>query len=238
MTTALAERPSTAKPVALPSAWVDRLFQRLAAAYGSEKFVSLFRNQEMADVKALWAAELSGLSADELRHGLEAMRAKHPSWPPSLYEFFALCRPTSAFDPEAAFVIAVRGLTARKEGQMGEWPNRAIYWTAMDVSAFDVLGSTWPQIRARWTDALRKRMDDPNPPQVPEPPKQLAAPTYEADADAEKRLQDMRNLVVKKDGFRSWAHAVLKRHENGDPNITPLALEMAKVSAAGGVWNG
>jgi len=76
---------------ALPSAWIDRLFERLAVAYGTEKFTAIWRGQDIDRVKAVWAAELGKFTAAELRAALVALPNKHPSWPPTLYEFVELC---------------------------------------------------------------------------------------------------------------------------------------------------
>jgi len=160
----------------LPSAWIDRLFSRLALTYGN-KFADMWRGQDVESVKQMWANEMAGFTADEIRLALETLRTSNPAWPPTLYEFMDLCRPAPpAINPEVAFCEAMRGLERRKRGEMGDWSHKAIYWAAIDVSAFDVLNLSWPQVKGRWTQAFEKRLADPNLPPIPEPPKQLTAP--------------------------------------------------------------
>ena len=60
-------------------------------AYGTEKVMTLWRGQDLGEVKALWAAELGQFTAAEIKAALVALPGKHPSWPPTLYEFIDLC---------------------------------------------------------------------------------------------------------------------------------------------------
>lgn len=87
----LPANPSTS----LPQSWVDRLFQRLHTVYGN-KFAEMWKGQLVEDVKATWGSELSRLTGAELKTGLERLRTNHPSWPPTLFEFSALCRSNAA----------------------------------------------------------------------------------------------------------------------------------------------
>lgn len=229
METAVTERPET-RSTALPSAWIDKLFGRFAAAYGTEKFASLWRGQKLEDVKAMWAAELSRFTTEELRQGFESLRHTHKSWPPTLYEFADVCRPEAAVNHEAAFYEAVRGTQARRQGKAGEWSSKAIYWASVDVSAFDLLGSTWPQMRARWIAALDRRLTDPNLPPIPEPALQLTASN---DPPYERTMAGFDELVskLKGDGREAdplaWARKIIERHEAGDTTITPWVLRSA-----------
>lgn len=231
---AIAERQSTAQPSALPDRWIVALFDRFAMTYGSEKFAQMWRGQQLVDVRAFWASQLAALSADELRAGAEQLRPRHPTWPPTLHEFIELCRPSAAtIDPEGAFHEAVRGLEARKHGKMGEWSSRAIYWAAIDVSAFDMLGVPYPHLRARWTRALEARMRDANLPQIPEPSKQLPAPAPVSRSEAAVALDNLRADIGH--GGRSqranpiaWADSIIERAKNGDPLVTPIVLAIAR----------
>lgn len=76
---------------ALPSAWVDRIFATMLANYGS-RFADMWRDTNIADVKAVWAEKLGGF-ADKpecLKYGLDCLDGRE--WPPSLPEFLADCR--------------------------------------------------------------------------------------------------------------------------------------------------
>lgn len=88
---------------------IDRLFQRLAATYGSAWERSL-GDVPMADIKMVWSIELSAFaqSLPRLAWALENL----PPRPPNAIEFRALCRqapapevlalPAPAPDPERA----------------------------------------------------------------------------------------------------------------------------------------
>lgn len=223
---------------ALPSAWIDRLFARLLLAYGS-KFRDMWRDQDAAEVKGMWAQELAGVTADQLRGALESLRTKCPTWPPTLYEFLDLCKPAAAkVNHEAAFYEAIRGVEHRKRGEPGQWSNRAIYWAAQDVTPFDVLNQTWPQIRSRWIGALDARLADGDLPEIPAPPLQLPQTLRNEDINTEN-LRRIHALIdaAPKVGPRAWAKKILERHANGDKMLDPIALKMALDSdriAAGG----
>ncbi len=223
----------TTRPLTvLPSGWIDRLFERLWGFYGN-KFADMWKDMPIASVKACWAEELAGYSGEEFKRGLDALRSKHPTWPPTLFEFAALCRPSApAIEPEAAFHEAVRGVEQRKRGNMGQWSAKAVYWAAMDVTPFDLLNSTWPQIRSRWMRAFEARSADANLPEIPEPPKQLEAPPPVRNGE-DARLDAMREqvgAVVKRDPL-AWAKRLIERHENGDKTVYPIALAAAKDAA-------
>lgn len=73
---------------ALPSGWIDRLFDRFAALYGKHWF-EMWADVPMADVKDAWATELRGVSGQQIVAALE----KVGKFPPTLPEFVALCKP-------------------------------------------------------------------------------------------------------------------------------------------------
>ncbi len=214
-------KPLTAS-TALPNAWIERLFARLAMTYGN-KFADMWAGQDVASVRQMWASEMTGYTADEIRGGLERMRSKHPSWPPSCYEFMDLCRP--ALDHESAFHEALRGLNARREGKPGEWSNRAIYWAASDVTMFDMLNLTWPQIKARWTKALEARLSDPNLPQIPDVPKALPAPTRE-EINATALIAAKVGVSARRNP-RAWVDKILERKARGDTTLSEIAYKKA-----------
>ncbi len=219
--TNLTDLPSTS----LPSAWIDRLFARLDSLYGN-RFRDMWKGSDVADVKAIWGAELVGYTAEEIRRGLESLRGKHPSWPPTLYEFTDLCRPGLTLSPEAAFHEAVRGVEERKQGRMGKWTARAVYWAMIDVSAFDVSSLTWPQIKSRWTVALESRSADQNLPEIPEPPKALPPPEVVKSGQSE-RLDALAAMVGDRLHPRAWIGKILERKANGDPTLSDYAYKMA-----------
>ena len=76
---------------ALPTAWVDRVFATMHAHYGS-RFADMWRDTNIAEVKAVWAEKLGGFSdkPECIKYGLDCLDGRE--WPPSLPEFLADCR--------------------------------------------------------------------------------------------------------------------------------------------------
>lgn len=95
--------PSQVRPSALPDAWIDRLFDRLEASYGS-KWLNMWGNTNLSNVKALWAEKLAGFAENPkaLGYALDCLD-EHP-FPPTLPEFLALCR--KAPQPERVAIAA------------------------------------------------------------------------------------------------------------------------------------
>jgi hypothetical protein len=81
---------SRAKPSALPDAWIDRLFLRFSQMYG-KLWLDMWEHIPMDGVKATWAEDLAGCSADQIRHALDHCKT-HLKFPPTCPEFVALCR--------------------------------------------------------------------------------------------------------------------------------------------------
>lgn len=78
-------------PRALPAPWVDRIFATMLAHYGS-RFVDMWRDAIIADVKAVWSEKLGGFAdrPDCIKYGLDCLSGR--DWPPSLPEFLSDCR--------------------------------------------------------------------------------------------------------------------------------------------------
>lgn len=75
--------------MSLPIKAVDRIFHRLAATYGSE-FMRRYEGVDDADMKTVWAHELSGFASDlqSIAWALENL----PERCPNVIEFRNLCR--------------------------------------------------------------------------------------------------------------------------------------------------
>ena len=115
----------------LPSAWIDRLFERLSAFYGN-KFLDLWRNLDAQSVRRAWAEELAGFTPDELKRGLAACRARE--WPPTLPEFMGLCRPSR--DAKAEWAEACEQMRVRLQGKGADrWSRPEVYWAAIAIEA-------------------------------------------------------------------------------------------------------
>ena len=52
---------SAARPFVLPDSWIVRIFDHMAAMYGS-KFADLWRGTEPEKVRAMWAEKLAGFA--------------------------------------------------------------------------------------------------------------------------------------------------------------------------------
>lgn len=76
----------------LPPAWVDRLFSRLAAYYGSQKLATMWVDADMAEVKAVWSEQLGRFEPASISAALQRLVDSGNQWPPTLPEFAELCR--------------------------------------------------------------------------------------------------------------------------------------------------
>lgn len=81
-----------AKLSVLPDSWIEKVFSRMSSMYGT-LFSDRWRDCDLNDVKAAWAEELAGFSDNPECYGL-ALKAmvEECKFPPTLPEFFALCR--------------------------------------------------------------------------------------------------------------------------------------------------
>jgi len=213
---------STSEP--LPTAWIEKLFERMAALYGS-KFADMWRGTDPEQVKALWAHELGKLSREEVTRGAQALMTQE--WPPSLPQFINLCRPK--LDAQKAFVEALNGLVARDRGEVGVWSHPAVFWAAVSVGGFDMKNSTYPQIQARWRVALEDELAKGDWAEIPKPA--LAIPVEKAAAKvAEKYLAQLQDFKAESTGVdhKRWAKKIMARHEAGDKSLLPIQIKFAK----------
>jgi hypothetical protein len=54
---------------------------------------SMFAGCAKVDLLNTWAGALAGVPAENVRQALQNVARAHPSWPPTLGEFLALCAP-------------------------------------------------------------------------------------------------------------------------------------------------
>jgi len=85
----------------LPAAWIDRLFARFTAFYGSQKVGTMWVDAGMAEVKAVWAEQLARFEPASIAGALQRLVDGGNQWPPTLPEFVELCR-QAALDRKAA----------------------------------------------------------------------------------------------------------------------------------------
>jgi hypothetical protein len=215
---------STSEP--LPTAWIEKLFERMTALYGS-KFADMWRGTDPEQVKALWSQELGKLSREEVTKGAQALMTLE--WPPSLPQFINLCRPK--LDAQKAFTEALNGLMARDRGEVGVWSHPAIFWAAVRVGAFDIKNATYPQIKGRWESALGDELEKSQWPEIPKPVVSLPPVKVSAEV-AQKYLAKMQ--VHKSESshidHKRWAKKIMERHEHGDKSLLPVQVSMAKAA--------
>jgi hypothetical protein len=141
------EKRLDASSKSLPTEWIERLFDRLAAYYGS-RFADMWRGCDLAEIKRVWAAELGAFSREELARGADACRTR--DWPPTLPEFLKLCRP--ALDYERAWLEACEQMARRESGE-DRWSTPAVYWAAVRIGR-DLQALPYSAMKTRWATAL------------------------------------------------------------------------------------
>jgi hypothetical protein len=90
--------------MAFHSGLIDRLFARFGAMYGS-KFLDMWANSEMSDVKKCWSDELRIFSVEQV--GIAVGNLKVKNFPPTLPEFLQLCESARALKPRVTPYIAL-----------------------------------------------------------------------------------------------------------------------------------
>lgn len=80
-----------AKLSALPEQWVDRIFGRMSAFYGT-LFSDRWRDANLLDVKRVWAEELASFSDNPECFGKALKEMVACKFPPTLPEFVTMCR--------------------------------------------------------------------------------------------------------------------------------------------------
>lgn len=200
----------------LPSAWINRLFTRLAMMYGN-KFSDMWRGLDTEEIKQAWAEDLAGYSADELKRGLDWCKSQ--TWPPTLPEFMTSCRPV--LDARTEWAEACEQMRIRLQGKGGDvWTRPQVYWAAVAIGWYDLNSTAWDQIKTRWGNALANAKVDPIPKYraaLPAPGAQTV--TREEAAD---RMSDLRNMVgaVSLAGTTKastkWAVRLMQREAGGE----------------------
>ncbi|MDR5802150.1 hypothetical protein [Caballeronia sp. LZ001] len=87
---------------AAPEHWVTALFEKMSRMWGNT-FLDKWRDVDLAGVKVEWGKGLRRLSNAELKAGVDAMLTL--KFPPTLPEFFALCKQMRANETPVAPVL-------------------------------------------------------------------------------------------------------------------------------------
>lgn len=208
----------------IPEAWVERLFEKMAALYGN-KFLDMWGKTDLKTVKALWSQELGKLSREEITRGANQLMTLE--WPPTLPQFLKICRVD--VDPLTAYYEAVNGAVAREQGLMGEYSHPAIFWAAVKVGAFDLKHQAYSAIKGRWETALSQEMAKGEWAVIPEPMIALPAPAPASKEVVEKYIAETQvyKMEDSKVDHRAWAKKILQRIKEGDKTISPLQRSFA-----------
>ncbi len=178
---------------AVTIAGIEALFSEFEALYGV-RFADMWQGTDIAYVKSLWAKALSGLSVREVRSGLDQCRFK--PWPPSLPEFLGMCRPPP--DPEKAFAAA-QDLVSRRQRGEDVWPDKALYWAAVEFGFFDLRSMSWQVAKNRWSRVwLEKRAMEAVLPPVPKASLKLVSPgrSLTDTVTAKRHLAQLKRLTT------------------------------------------
>lgn len=215
---------------------IDHLWNRLSGTYGGRWLKDFPDMDSIENWKAAWAEALheDRVTPHEVAEGLRACRRMFPDWPPAVGEFIQACRP--GLIPENAFHDAVKGMTARQRGEIGEWSHPAVYWAATDVGRHDLLNCGYTVMKARWERALAAQLARSEWPPIPVPAPALPAPgTASATReDAEKALRAMGAGAILmesgRDPRRGAKRILAETGKKGGRQYSPTVIAMAKAA--------
>jgi hypothetical protein len=132
----------------IPAEWIDRLFARLWAWYG--RLIEDRWGADTAMAKSIWRDDLEGLSAAELKGGMELCRDRC-KFPPTLPEFRALCQEsTGRVDARARW----------QSCQNGKYLSPAEYWAVQKYGYPEFRAEPWEKARYKWPGILKACMLD------------------------------------------------------------------------------
>jgi hypothetical protein len=216
-------KSSTSEPLPMP--WVDRLFARLLGFYGA-KLSEQWKGLDLGMVKALWAEELAGYSAQEIARGIEGCRSR--DWPPTLPEFLKLCRPP--MNHTALWYEAQAAAKEREAGQVGTWSAPWVFYAYREM-AHEVKTGEFAKHGERWKVELEKakaRFERGElQADIPEPPKALPQPEPLSKDEAKARAAALKVDAPKIRRGTEWAESILAMHRAGER--LPIAhVDMAK----------
>lgn len=92
-------------PAPLPSAWVDRLFSRFVAMYGSQKVGAMWADADRDEVKGVWADALGRYTGETIAAAVRGLIDSGSQWPPTLPEFSEACRVSAVNRRDTALAL-------------------------------------------------------------------------------------------------------------------------------------
>lgn len=219
---------------ALGISLMDHLFNRLDGAY-PHKWRSNFPNQQAIDNWCeSWAEafEEEGITPQDVKAGLKTCRSRY-DWPPSCAEFIKACKPS--IDSVVAYYEAVNGMQAREKGEMGTWSHPAVFWAAVQISAFDLKNQSYSQLKTRWEAALKEQMAKGAWEAIEAPLLALPAPgkSKMSREHATKLVQELQasEIIKKSDDkidHRAWARKILERAKKECHGLSSLQIRFAR----------
>lgn len=169
----------------------------------------MWAGTDPATVKAVWAQDLAGVTAEQLRSALEA--CKQLDWPPSLPEFLKLCCPPP--DYEATFFRAISEVS--KPPLDRHWPDKVTFWAALNFGFTDLKGATYSAAKERWKSCVDAAVKEPDLPDIPAPSPELPPPVPEREW-ASSAVAAARAILNTKRDRHDWARKILERWEAGE----------------------
>lgn len=212
---------------------IDHLFNRLDGAYPG-KWRSMFPSPEsIRNWSESWVEtfEENGIDFEMVKVGLKVVRSKY-EWPPSVTEFVKACKPS--IDPLKAYYEAVEGMRRRDAGEMGIWSSPAVFWAAVEVSAFDLKSMTYSAIRGRWEKSLDFQVSRNEWESIPVP---MIAIPYEpkklTKEEATQRLKELNaaGAFAEKGDAKDWARRIMAKPKNYPATSKKFAEEALGICA-------
>lgn len=217
----MGELPSGTLPGNLPALrddWTERIFEVMENRY-RVKWIDSFGGIPRKRVQQAWGEDMADFCADEIRRGLDACIAAHPTWPPTLPEFMLLCRPP--VDAKADWTEAREQMAVRMRGEGNDhWSRPQVYWAAVVLGNYDLQTFGWEALRHRWERALAGAPSRPVPPWVAPAP---ALPKPGQQGVTREVARERSSLLARQVAERAaagasngWAVALLRREAAGE----------------------
>jgi hypothetical protein len=119
----------------LPESWIDRIFGRMEASYGS-LFLDRWRGCDIVEVKKVWAEELRSFSDYPACFGvaLKAMVDDGLKFPPTLPEFVGMCRKAYS-SPANPLMLSAPAPLSKEEAAERMREVKARFFSGKDAAA-------------------------------------------------------------------------------------------------------
>jgi hypothetical protein len=213
---------------------IDHLYNRLDGMYPNKFRANFASESALQNWREAWAEAFDEerITGQDVANGLVACR-KNYDWPPSLTEFLKACRPP--INPDTAYYEAVEGLTARRKGDMGVWTHPAIFFASTPL-AYDLLNSSYSQMKERWRDSLAKEIAKGAWGEIPRPHLALQAPgkNFASKEEAKQRISEIKAddifkpMAKAQRDPKAWAKKILRETETKERIYPDISIQFAK----------